>query len=146
MISGMIVSKLSKFNSNEGSVLHGLKRSEKDFSGFGEVYFSTIKFGKIKGWRSHRKMTMNLIVPRGKVHFVFYDDREDSSTFNEYYQVITSSLENYSRITVPPLVWMSFKGLDKEPSIVANVASIEHSLEEVKRRELKEFKFDWSKN
>ena len=79
MISGMIVSKLSKFNSNEGSVLHGLKRSEKDFSGFGEVYFSTIKFGKIKGWRSHRKMTMNLIVPRGKVHFVFYDDRTSCS-------------------------------------------------------------------
>ena len=43
------------------------------FSEYGEAYFSTLKFGEIKGWNMHERMVLNLIVPIGKVIFVIYD-------------------------------------------------------------------------
>ena len=36
-----------------------------------EELFSTIKCNKIKAWKRHLKMTMNLIVPLGNVKFIF---------------------------------------------------------------------------
>ena len=48
-------------------------------------------------------MTMNLIVPHGKVRFVFSDFTECES--------IISSQESYIRLTVPPGIWVAFQGL-----------------------------------
>ena len=53
-----------------------MKASEPEFNGFQEAYFSTIKKDRIKGWKRHLRMTMNLIVPVGNVQFNFYDDRK----------------------------------------------------------------------
>jgi dTDP-4-dehydrorhamnose 3,5-epimerase len=55
--------------SEDGSVMHSLKSSEKDFKGFGESYFSTVNNGAIKAWKRHKKMTLNLTVPVGIVRF-----------------------------------------------------------------------------
>ncbi len=52
-----------------GDVLHGMKCSGPGYSGFGEIYFSTVEPDMVKAWRRHRKMTLNLIVPLGSVHF-----------------------------------------------------------------------------
>ena len=40
---------------------------------FGEIYFSNINSLCIKAWKKHKIMTLNLIVPIGKVRFVFHD-------------------------------------------------------------------------
>ena len=48
-----------------------LKKNELKNWTFGEAYFSKIKFNKIKAWKYHSKMTLNLAVPHGKVKFVF---------------------------------------------------------------------------
>ena len=61
-------------NLEKGDVLHYLKNSSKNFNGFGEVYFSKIKPNAIKAWKLHKKMTLNLIVPMGKVQFVFFSE------------------------------------------------------------------------
>ena len=58
----VIIKPLKKFHVEEGDVLHGLKASEIEFNGFEEAYFSTIKNNKIKAWKRHLRMTMNLIV------------------------------------------------------------------------------------
>ena len=118
MIDGITITPLPVFDTIGGNILHGMKASDEGFSGFGEVYFSTVEFGAIKGWRRHSKMTMNIVAPVGKVHLVFFDDRKKSPSFNQFQQVIISSFENYSRITVPPLIWMSFKGLDEKLNII----------------------------
>ena len=73
----IIIKPLKKFNLEEGDVLHALKSTDKEFSGFGEAYFSSIKTQKIKAWKRHLKMTMNLVVPVGNVQFNFYDDQKD---------------------------------------------------------------------
>ena len=74
----IIITNLSKIPTEGGDVFHCLKNSENSFNGFGEAYFSNIKFSKIKAWKRHMSMTCNLIVPYGKVRFIFYD--EDSNT------------------------------------------------------------------
>ena len=43
-IDGVIVTPLNIVDINEGNVLHGMKITDHGFKGFGEAYFSTIKF------------------------------------------------------------------------------------------------------
>ena len=57
-----------------GNVLHGMKSIDNGFNGFGEIYFSWIKENNVKAWKKHNLMTLNLIVPLGKVEFLFYDE------------------------------------------------------------------------
>jgi dTDP-4-dehydrorhamnose 3,5-epimerase-like enzyme len=40
-----------------GSVMHMLRADAEHFQGFGEIYFSTVNPGAIKGWHIHREMT-----------------------------------------------------------------------------------------
>ena len=84
---------------------------------------------------------MNLCVPKGKVAFVFFDDRHNSLSSNQF-QTITLSEDNYSRITVEKGIWFGFKGLAKN-SLIANLASIEHDPSEVQRCSLDQIEFDW---
>jgi dTDP-4-dehydrorhamnose 3,5-epimerase len=89
-------------------------------------------------------MVLNLIVPIGSVRFILYDDREDQ--INQFQEEVLSLKGNYCRLTVPPMIWVGFQGLDKHPSIVLNIASIEHSSEEIDQKKLDEIKFNWSKS
>ena len=73
------INDLKKIPVEGGNVKHFIKSNENSFNGFGEAYFSFIEKGKIKGWKLHTKMIMNLVVPIGEVGFVFYF--EPTATF-----------------------------------------------------------------
>ena len=75
-IEGVFLTPLKKIPHPKGDILHGVKKSDHGFIGFGEAYFTKVIFGEIKGWNMHKKMTLNLAVPVGKILFVLYDDRE----------------------------------------------------------------------
>ena len=62
-INDLYLTPLKKIDTAGGDVLRALKKSEKNFFGFGEAYFSLINHGAIKGWKKHKKMTSNIIVP-----------------------------------------------------------------------------------
>jgi dTDP-4-dehydrorhamnose 3,5-epimerase len=124
-IEGVIISPLRIIQGDSGNVMHALKKSDKTFSAFGEAYFSTVEKDAVKGWKRHRQMTLNLIVSAGEIFFVLYDTREKSST-RGILQEITLSLNNYQRLTVPPGIWMAFKGLDSSVNMLLNIASIPH--------------------
>ena len=143
-ITGVTTTPLSIIDTKGGAVLHAIKRSDYGFSGFGEAYFSTIEHNAIKGWKRHKEMVLNLIVPIGSVRFILYDDRKNQ--INKFQEVVLSLKGGYNRLTVPPMIWVGFQGLDIHPSIVLNIASIEHSSEEVDQKELDEIKFNWSKS
>ena len=133
----IVIKNLKKFQLEGGDVLHALKESENEFFGFGEAYFSTIRFNKIKAWKRHLKMTMNLIVPIGEVQFNFYDFERN------ILENIIIGQKNYCRITVPPMVWFGFKGLNQQDSLVLNIASIPHDSKEVDRLPISAIPFDW---
>ncbi len=66
-MDGVILTPLKKITHLKGDILHAMKKSEKEFSGFGEAYFSSVYKGKIKGWKKHNKMTLNIIVVKGEI-------------------------------------------------------------------------------
>ena len=143
-INGVTTTPLSIIDTKGGAVLHAIKMSDHGFSGFGEAYFSTIENNAIKGWKRHKEMVLNLIVPIGSVRFILYDDRKNQ--INQFQEVVLSVTGEYARLTVPPLIWVGFQGLDQKSSLVLNIANIEHSPAEIERKGLDEIKFNWSKS
>jgi dTDP-4-dehydrorhamnose 3,5-epimerase len=141
-IDGLILTELDVISVPEGDVLHGMKNKEPGYFGFGEVYFSTIKYNSIKAWKRHKEMNMNLVVPVGEVRFVIYDDRKNSLTFNKFQEIILSR-SNYFRLSVPPMLWLGFQGVATNESMILNVADICHDPCEVDKVNLSKFKYNW---
>lgn len=131
--TGAVITPLRRIPTPNGDVYHGLKVSEDSFKGFGEAYFSVILPGKTKGWKSHREMTLNLIVPVGTIEFHLHS--QDSG--------ITESLQlgdsHYARLTVPPNIWMAFSGIGRGLNLLLNVASTPHDPEEAVTAPLEQF-------
>ena len=141
MISDVVLSNEKIIEIENGNIKHILKNDSHGFAGFGEAYFSEINYGSIKAWKKHQKMTLNLVVPYGKVHFAVFDNRTSKKTYGEY---ILSSV-NYQRLTIPPNLWFGFKGLHKKKSIILNIANILHNDHEVERLNFNEINYDWDK-
>jgi len=143
MIDGVSFTNLKVIDGADGAVMQGLKRSESTYSGFGEAYFSTVGKHRVKAWRRHHEMVMNLVVPVGRVGFVLIDTRDDSPTLNGR-EIYILSPDNYFRLTIPPLIWFGFKGLNDGINMVMNIASIEHNPVERDSIPASKFYFDWS--
>jgi len=134
MIDGVVVVRPSIYTDTRGSVLKMLRSDDQQFAGFGEMYFSTVNPGVIKGWKRHREMTMTLSVPAGRVLLVLYDDRTGSRSCGTV-QECEIGPHAYQVVTIPPLIWSGFMGLGDTPSILANCASIPHRPDEADGRD-----------
>lgn len=143
MIKDIVVTHLDVIDTPGGYVMHGMKETSAGYAGFGEAYFSQVNKGAIKAWKRHKKMTLNLVVPVGKIKFVLFDDRE---LLNTQFQEVIISKDNYCRLTLPPMVWMGFQGLSNSSSMLLNIANIEHDPSEVDRLEIEKINYDWSIN
>jgi dTDP-4-dehydrorhamnose 3,5-epimerase len=141
MINDVLLTPLAIIETPGGNVMHAMKEIDTGFYGFGEAYFSEVNFNSIKAWKRHKDMTLNLVVPVGKIKFVLFDNREGS---NNQFQEITISRDNYCRLMVPPMVWVGFKGLSKNGSLLLNIANIGHDPLEVDRKNIKEIEFNWN--
>ena len=62
MIEGIKITPLKQIEDDRGKVMHMLRNDSKDFTKFGEIYFSTVHPNKVKGWLLHSKMTLNYAV------------------------------------------------------------------------------------
>lgn len=143
MLSGMYKTNLDIIEADSGSIYHGIKNTDKGFIEFGEVYFSSVKKNIIKAWKLHKKMTLNLMVPVGKIQLCFFDFRSRSNTFNQSFKIILSQ-NPYFRLTVPPGIWFGFQGVEDGLNLICNVADIPHDPNEVLRKEINEIDIDWS--
>ena len=143
MIEGVVVTSLSVFETVSGDVLHGMKCSDQGFSGFGEAYFSDVDCGAVKAWKRHQEMVLNLIVPVGAIHFVIYDDRKESKSFNQFQEITLSRNDNYCRLTVPSMLWVGFQGT-AATNMLLNIANIVHSSGEMDQKTIDEIPYDWA--
>jgi len=143
-IDGVCTTPLKIIKTPGGSVMHAVKKGDSGFGNFGEVYFSQVEHGAVRAWKRHRRMTLNLVVPVGKVRFVLFDDRSGSRSQGEYQEFILS-IRNYQRLTVPPLLWVGFQGLEDGDSTVVNIADLIHDPSEVDRLSAEDLHFDWTK-
>ena len=120
-----------------GNVMKALQKNELKKWSFGEAYFSKIKYNRIKAWKYHLKMTLNLVVPYGQVKFVFYSKKTGA------FKVIKVGKNNYSRLTVPPKIWFGFKGMSKPESIILNITNVGHNPKEILRCKKNDINFNW---
>ena len=141
-LSAIQITVLKRIETAGGDVLHALKKEDAGYAGFGEAYFSWVSDGVVKGWKRHTKMTMNIVVPVGRVRFVF---RLPGAHGKDEFRVEEIGVDNYSRITVPPGVWFAFQGLNSPASLVMNIADIHHDPYEVERMGLDEINYAWRK-
>jgi len=145
MIEGVLIHRLSQIPDERGKIMHMLRCDDAHFEQFGEIYFSVVYPGAIKGWHLHKKMTLNYAVVSGTIKLVLYDDRYDSLTRGELMELFIGDA-NYVLVTVPPEVWNGFKGVGVAPGIVANCATIPHDPQEIIRMDPfdKRIPYDWS--
>src|SRR5262249_13319304 len=64
VIEGVVVAPLRQIPDERGRVMHMLRASDPHFKGFGEIYFSVVYPGVVKGWHLHTKMVLNYAVPQ----------------------------------------------------------------------------------
>jgi dTDP-4-dehydrorhamnose 3,5-epimerase len=145
VIDGVRVTPLRQIPDERGKVMHMLRVDDPHFERFGEIYFSTVYQGVIKGWHLHERMTINYAVPVGAIKLVLFDDREDSKTRGEVQELFVGD-GNYFLVTVPPFVWNGFKGIAAPYSVVANCATIPHDPAEMVRLDpfSSKIPYDWS--
>jgi dTDP-4-dehydrorhamnose 3,5-epimerase len=124
-IEGVQVVPLKRIADERGTIFHMLKRTDPHFLEFGEIYFSSVYRGVVKGWHRHRGMTLNYACVFGRVKVVAYDDRVESSTRGELVEVVLGP-DNHSLIIIPPGVWNGFKGMSDPFGIVANCCTHPH--------------------
>ena len=135
-VNEIITTPLKRIPVIGGDVLHAMRKSDLGFAGFGESYFSQVERDKVKAWKRHIHMTLNLVVPIGKVRFVFMDN-------NRSFREEILGEDNYARLTVPPGLWFGFQGVSENTALVLNIANIEHSPDEVEHNELNNINYNW---
>lgn len=121
-VNGIKIEKLKVIKNQDGDILKFLSKKSKFFNNFGEIYFSKIFKGKIKGWNYHKTNTCIICVPNGKVKFIFKFKNKNKS--------IIISDKNKKILIIYPKTWFSFSAVN-ETSLIANVINRIHSKDEI---------------
>jgi dTDP-4-dehydrorhamnose 3,5-epimerase len=125
VIDGVQVVPLRRIPDERGTIFHMLKSTDPHFRQFGEIYFSSAYRGVIKGWHSHREMTLNYACIFGRIKLVLYDEREGSPTCGELTELFLGP-DNHSLVIIPPEIWNGYKSLSEPFAIVANCCTHPH--------------------
>jgi len=131
-IEGVKIKQLKRIPDERGTIYHMLRCDDEVFDKFGEIYFSKVYPGVIKGWHIHSEMTLNYSVIEGMIKLVLYDDRKDSATRGNLMEIFTGE-DNYFLVSIPKKIWNGFKGIGNKPAIVANCSTLPHDPNEIKR-------------
>ncbi len=132
MIEGVEIKNLKKIADERGAIFHMLKKSDSNFSKFGEIYFATAYPGVIKGWHLHSKQEQNYALISGMIKLVMFDDRQGSKTKGEIMELFIGDY-NYQIVKIPPGVINGWKNIGTKEAILANCSDIEHEKGEMKR-------------
>ncbi len=123
-IEGLRIVPLTRIPDERGTIHHMLRRTDPHFIEFGEIYFTTIYRGVIKGWHRHRDMTLNYACVVGRIKLVLYDDRESSASRGVLIERFLGP-DDYALAVIPPGIWTGMKGMTDQ-SVVANCATHTH--------------------
>jgi dTDP-4-dehydrorhamnose 3,5-epimerase len=144
MIAGVKVVPLQRIPDERGTVFHMLKSTDSHFQQFGEIYFSSVYPGVVKGWHQHREMTLNYACIFGRIKLVLYDEREASESKGQFMEIFLGP-DNHALVVIPPQVWNGFKGMSQPFAIVANCCT--HAHDPLRSRRLDPFQnhipYEW---
>ena len=141
---GIQLNPLKCISTDKGDILRGMKKSDDGFKDFGEAYFSCILPGSAKGWKCHKKMTLNFVVPVGSIKFaIFNSDQNGKPDHLSGAIEFILGRDDYSRLTIPPGLWVGFFGLGGDESMLLNIASHEHDPMEADNIDISSFDYKW---
>lgn len=122
LIHGVIVQPLRVIPDERGRLMEIMRCDDPFFSGFGQVYLSTVYPGVVKAWHYHRVQDDRFTCVKGMVKAVLYDDRDGSPTrglLNELYV----GEHKPSLIVIPSGVFHGWKCISEQEAYVINVPS-----------------------
>jgi dTDP-4-dehydrorhamnose 3,5-epimerase len=146
MIPGVKIFPLKQFADRRGIVKHMLRCTDDHFRQFGEIYFSQVEPGVLKGWHLHKKMTLNYACIYGRVLVGLVDGRRESPEYGKAMHVALEEYgDDYKLLIIPPGVLNGFRSAEESPihSIIANCATLPHDPDEIIRVHPMEFEFDF---
>jgi len=136
-IAGALSQPLRVINAAGGPVLHMLRLDfplmPKFKNGFGEIYFSEVQPGHIKGWKKHTLQTQLFAVPVGLLRIVLYDGRKDSPTSGATCDLLLGRPDHYKLLRIPPGVWYAFAAAGNSPAMICNCADMPHNPDEAEK-------------
>ena len=121
---------LKVIKNKAGNVVKFMDSNNPYFKKFGEVYFSKIKKGFVKGWNLHKKTHCFITVPFGSVTFVLKDLKMKTI------KRVTLKDTSPSILIIPPNIWFKF-WTKKNFSILTNLIEIKHNKNETKKLPIK---------
>jgi len=119
--------KFQRKKNLKGDVYKIINKKSKNFSGFGELYLSSLNKGISKGWNFHKKMTLNLFVVKGRVMFFL---KKDKKVFR-----INLNEDQNEVLTIKPKVWVKMVNLSLKESKIINFANLVHDKNEIIKKE-----------
>lgn len=128
-IDGVKIKKLKRIDDERGFLMEILRDDDETFNKFGQVYVTACNPGYVKGWHLHKIQTDNFAVVSGKARILLCDKREESETYNECMEIITSAEENQVLVTVPPGVLHGWECIGNEQLLVVNAPTHHYNYE-----------------
>ena len=119
--------KFQRKKNLRGDIYKIINKKSKNFSGFGELYLSSLNKGMSKGWNFHKKMTLNLFVVKGRVMFFL---KRDKKVFR-----INLNEDQNEILTIKPKVWVKMVNLSLKESKIINFANLVHNKNEIIKKE-----------
>lgn len=143
-VDGFQLIPLRRIPDDRGTVSHMLRATDPHFSQFGEIYFSSIHPGIVKGWHWHREMSLHYACIVGQIKLVVFDSRPNSPTRGHLQEAFIGEA-NYALAIVPPEVWNGFRCVGPTTAIVANCATHPHDPARSKRMDprVNPIDYDW---
>ena len=143
-IDGVLTVPLRRIPDERGTIFHMLRADDPHFVEFGEIYFTSVYEGVVKGWHKHRDMTLNYACVHGRVKVALYDDRAGSPTRGTVQEIFLGP-DEHSLVVIPPEIWTGIKGMTSPFAIVANCATHAHDPERTTRLDPfdNDIPYDW---
>ena len=148
LIRGVRTKPLRVIPDERGRLFEMLRRDERLFLKFGQVYCTTVERGVVKGWHVHTRQVDNFVCVAGMIKLVAYDGRAGSPTkgiINEFFM----GVHNQLLVQIPAGVHHGFKGLTDPEAVVINISTEPYHRRRPDERRLdprhNDIPYDWAR-
>jgi dTDP-4-dehydrorhamnose 3,5-epimerase len=131
-----------------GRLMEMMRCDDEFFTKFGQVYMTTVYPGVVKGWHYHKIQADNLVIIKGMMKIVLYDDRKNSKTFKEINEFFSGE-HNPILVHIPVEILHGFKCISEIEAICINVTTEPYNYEKPDEYRVdphsKEIPYDWER-
>ena len=119
-IDGVKIKELKMIPDERGRLMEILRSDDDIFEKFGQVYLTTAYPGVVKAWHYHKGQTDHMVVVKGMMKIVLFDDREESKTKGGLMEFFMGD-HNRILLKIPAGIYHGFKCISETEAIVINI-------------------------